>query len=162
ETIGFRQRGAAGERAWQEKGELGGWITIHHYTARPVAEIASIDSEGLPYTEFAEVARQPDPHLHSHIIVPSVVLTPDGGIGKINLDRLEGKVHELGGVYQATVAANARRLGIDVALGKVGEARLTAVPERVRTAFSRRGIDGQTAAKELAAADGDDWDSLST
>lgn len=158
EVIGFRQRGARGERAWEEKGEIP-WIVVQHFCARPVAEVAAIDKDGVAYTEFKEVARQADPHLHAHVILPSVVLTSDG-VGKINMDRLDGKIHELGGVYHAKIAANARRLGIDIALGKVGEERLTAVPESIRTAFSRRSVDGQIAAQELAKAGGEDWDAL--
>ncbi|WP_371734230.1 MobF family relaxase [Acidisphaera sp. S103] len=160
ETIGFRQRGAAGERAWEERGEIT-WIMHHHYTARPAAEIATVDKDGVAYTEVKEVpTRQADPHLHTHIAIPSVVLTPDGGVGKLNLDRLDGMVKELGAVYHAYIAKYARRHGVDVEPGPTGEARLVAVPERVRADFSRRTQEAERAAKEMAAEQGLDWDQM--
>lgn len=160
ETVGYRQRGAAGEKAWEERGEVT-WILHHHYTARPAAEIATTDKNGVAYTEIKEVpTRQADPHLHTHIAVPSVVLTPDGGVGKLNLDRLDGAVKEIGGVYHAYIAKNLRRLGVEVQPGPSGETRLVAIPDRIRADFSRRSQEAERAAKEIATEQGLDWDRM--
>ena len=94
-----------------------GWISFQHYTARPAVDIERHDKEGRAYTDIREVPLQTaDPQLHTHVTVFNSVLTESGRVGAIDLDRLAGRVKELGAVYQANVAAGARRLGIETVL----------------------------------------------
>ena len=66
-----------------------------------------------------------------------------------------------GRVYQAFLARALRRHGIDVALDMAtGAARITAIPEHVRAAFSKRTRNGTEAARAYARDCGLDWDSL--
>ena len=159
--LGFARRGQGGGEG-VEAGELG-WISFQHYTARPAVDIERRDREGRAYTDIREVPLQTaDPQLHTHVTVFNTVLTDSGRIGAIDLDRLAGRVKELGAVYHANVAAWARRLGIETMLDeRTGAARLAAIPHSVRDLFSKRTIEAQDAAREFAASRDIDWDVIS-
>ena len=113
--LGFARKGQGGADGL-EPGALG-WISFQHYTARPAVDIERHDKEGRAYTDIREVPLQTaDPQLHTHVTVFNSVLTESGRVGAIDLDLLAGRVKELGAVYQAYVAAGARRLGIETVL----------------------------------------------
>ena len=102
-----------------------------------------------------------DPQLHTHVTVLNSVLTDTGRIGAVDLDRLLGRVKELGAVYHAHVAARARRLGIATVLDeRTGAARLADIPHSLRALFSKRTIEAQDAAREFALRKGIDWDAI--
>ena len=91
----------------------------------------------------------------------NLVLTPDGRVGGLDLQRLQGRVHELGAIFQAHLAQNLRRARIAVALDpKHGSARITAIPEDVRAAFAKRTVIGTAAAYAQAEKLGLDWNEL--
>src|SRR5208283_3872188 len=118
------------------------------------------DWRGL-YTELVTLKVAGDPQLHSHVAVPNVALTDTGRVGGLDLQRLEGRVHEWGALYQAHLATNLRASGIEVVLDEAtGAARITAIPEQVRAAFSKRTQGGTEAARAYAAGLGLDWDRL--
>ena len=158
--LGFARKGQGGADGI-EPGALG-WISFQHYTARPAAEIERRDKEGRAYTDMREVPLQTaDPQLHTHVTVFNSVLTESGRVGAIDLDRLAGRVKELGAVYQANVAEQARRLGIETVLDEsTGAARLADVPHSVRELFSKRTAQAQDAARDFAASKGVDWDAI--
>jgi hypothetical protein len=161
ETVLGNARIGAGGQQGSEKGTLA-WVTFSHYTARPAVDIALLDKEGLAYTARKEVPlATADPQLHSHVIVPNVVLTPAGRVGSLNLDLLAGRQKEFGAVYQGYVSRHAKTLGIEVDLGKSGEAMIQGVPDTVVRQFSKRANEGQRRAEEYARAKGFDWNELS-
>ena len=89
-----------------------------------------------------------------------MVLTPSGHVGAPDLAELRG-LHTWGALYQAHVATGLRRLGVAVDLDPdTGAARVRAVPEAVRAAFSRRTAQGEAAARAYAAREGFDWNAL--
>jgi hypothetical protein len=89
------------------------------------------------------------------------VETPSGRVGGLDLAQLDGRIHEWGALYQAYLADNLRRHGVDITLDSRHEmARLAAVPERVAEHFSKRTIGGTEAARAYAQSLGRDWDSL--
>jgi TrwC relaxase/AAA domain len=160
ELLGVARMGAGGT-AGTEAGKIA-WVSFPHYTARPATDIVRLDKEGRPYTERHEIpSLDPDPQIHTHTIVPNVVLTDSGRVGSIDLDRLDGAVKELGRVYQANVAQNLRRFGADVVLGKHNEAKLSAISDAEADLFSKRSRDTHRATEEFAKKEGVDWDSLS-
>lgn len=158
--LGVARRGQGGGDG-AEAGELG-WISFQHYTARPAVDIERRDKHGRAYTDIREVPLQTaDPQLHTHVTVFNSVLTDSGHIGALDLDRLAGRVKELGAVYHANVAARARQLGIATMLDeRTGAARLAIIPHAVRELFSKRTIEAQEAAREFAAEKGIDWDAV--
>lgn len=159
-VIGRARRGRNG-RGGAELGRIG-WLAFDHYTSRPTIPVAMRDAgTGEGYSALATVHTNGDPQLHSHIAVPSVVMTKSGHVGGLDLAQLAGKVHEWGGLYQAHIATNLRRLGVDVVLDpETGAARVVAVPETVRAGFSKRTNAGEAAARAFAASQGLDWDAL--
>lgn len=159
--IGRARKGKAG-RAGVEQGAIG-WIGFEHYASRPTVEIVRNDpATGEARTEIVSLKVAGDPQLHTHVAVPNVVLTESGRIGALDLQRLEGRIHEWGALYQAHLATNLRRAGIEVALDpERGSARIVAVPEAVRAAFSKRTEGGVEAARRYATGQGLDWDGLS-
>ncbi len=158
--MGHVTKGKAGKDG-TEPGHVA-WLTFDHCTSRPTVEIARTDQHGQAYTELLTLKAAGDPQLHTHVAVPNVVLTDTGRVGAMDLDKLQGRIHEFGAYYQAHVATNLRRHGVEVMLDeRTGAARLAAVPEHVRDAFSKRTRNGTEAAREYAADLGLDWDSLS-
>ena len=158
--VGRARRGKAG-RAGIDPGRIG-WVSFDHYASRPTVEVARTDpATGQAYTELVTLKVAGDPQLHTHVAIPNVVLTEDGRVGALDLQRLKGRVHEFGALYQAYLATNLRRLGVEVALDEAtGAARVIAVPERVRDAFSKRTRNGTDAARAYARNAGLDWDAL--
>ena len=158
--LGFASNRAAGLYA-VEPGILG-WISFQHYTARPAVDIERHDKQGRAFTDIREVPLQTaDPQLHTHVTVFNSVLTESGRIGAVDLDRLAGRVKELGAVYHAHVAARARELGIATVLdARTGAARLADIPHLTRELFSKRTIEAQQAAREFALRKGIDWDAI--
>jgi hypothetical protein len=158
--IGHVRKGKAGKDG-TEPGHVA-WILFDHYASRSTVEVARTDEHGRPYTELLTMKAAGDPQLHTHVAVPNVVLTATGRVGAMDLDVLEGRVREFGAYYQAHVATNLRRHGVEVVLDeRTGAARLAAIPDRVRDAFSKRTRDGTEAAREYASGLGLDWDALS-
>ncbi|MGC8808332.1 MAG: AAA family ATPase [Thiomonas sp.] len=117
---------------------------------------------GASHTELVTLKVAGDPQLHTHVAVPNVVLTPSGRVGSLDLQQLEGRVHEWGALYQAYLAHNLRRAGIGTELDpERGSARITIIPEALRQAFSKRTERGVDAARRYARDAGLDWDALS-
>ena len=158
--LGFMRRGKDG-RDGVEAG-ICAWVVCDHYTSRPTAEIVATDKHGQEYTEFETIPmRVADPQLHSHALLLNAVLTEQGRIGSMDLDRLDGLVKELGGVYQAALARNLRAAGINAGLDpKTGAARIAEVPAYVAEHFSKRTRDINAAARSYAADAGLDWDKM--
>ena len=163
--IGRARKGQGGRRGY-DPGTIG-WVSFDHYAARPTVEVVRTSPEGENYTELytmkaggARVAG--DMQLHTHNAVFNVVRTQDGRIGGLDLAQLEGRVKEWGALYQAFLATNLRRHGVAIGLDPRTEmARLLDVPEHVTQQFSKRTLGGTAAAREYAASQGLDWDSLS-
>lgn len=158
--IGQARKGKGG-RDGAEPGQIG-WVRFDHYASRPTVEVPRINqASGEAYTELVTLKVAGDPQLHTHVAIPNVVLTEEGRVGGLDLQRLEGRVKEFGAYYQAHLATNLRRHGVEVALDPAtGAARLTAIPEAVREAFSKRTQQGTEAARTYARSLGLDWDSL--
>lgn len=151
QTIGFTK--VNGGRQGIEPAQLA-WVSFHHYTSRPVAGIARTPTT----TEFHEFSPAvPDPQLHSHVVVLNTAKAADGRLGSVYLDQLEGRVKELGHVYQAYLARGLRAHGIDVAQDPAtGSARIMSIPSDIRRAFSLRSRQIEARARELAP----DFDAL--
>ncbi|MBW4025707.1 MAG: relaxase domain-containing protein, partial [Proteobacteria bacterium] len=158
--IGQARRGKAGQDG-AEPGQIG-WVRFDHYASRPTVEVPRVDrASGEAYTELVTLKVAGDPQLHTHVAIPNVVLTEGGRVGGLDLQRLEGRIKEFGAYYQAHLATNLRCHGVEVALDPAtGAARVTAIPEPVRAAFSKRTQQGTEAARAYARSLGLDWDSL--
>jgi hypothetical protein len=124
--LGHARKGKGG-MGGADKGGLG-WVKFDHYTSRPTLKVVrdehgdrklalGADNEARSgKVEKIDLKIPGDPNLHTHCAVPNMVLTEDGRVGAIDLQKLQGRVHEFGAVYQAFLATNLRRSGIDVVL----------------------------------------------
>jgi hypothetical protein len=142
------------------------WVSFDHYTSRPTVEVVRPGKDGEAVTELHSLVgtagRVPgDMQIHTHVAVFNAVETEAGRLGGLDLAQLEGRIHEWGALYQAYLAVNLRRHGVEADLDARTEmARLTAIPESVVIQFSKRTIGGTEAAREYARSQGLDWDSL--
>jgi hypothetical protein len=150
-----------GARDGYDAGHLG-WISFDHYTSRPTLWIAR-EENGQRISESVTIQIAGDPDLHTHFTITNAVFCENGRVGSLDLDRLEGFVKEAGALYQAHLAQNLSDMGAEVILDQdTGAARLTAIPDEVRSHFSKRTTNGEQAAREFARAQGLDWDELSS
>jgi len=160
QVIGQARKGKGGMEG-TEQGRVG-WITFDHYTARPTLEIARQTPDGRTETEIVSVKVAGDPQLHTHVAVPNMIATDSGRVVSLNTLTMHGRIHEWGAIYQAHLAQNLRRMGASVELDRTnGAARLSAVPEAIRAAFSKRTRDALADAKAYAASAGADWERMS-
>jgi TrwC relaxase/AAA domain len=162
--IGRARKGDGGKDGY-EPGSIG-WVSFQHYAARPTVAVVTRDATGQEATELHSLigtgGRVPgDMQVHTHVAVFNTVETETGRVGSLDLAQLEGRVHEFGAVYQAFLAENLRRHGVEIALdGKTETARLAAIPESVTAHFSKRTLGGTEAARNYARSVGLDWDTM--
>ncbi|MGH7078616.1 MAG: MobF family relaxase, partial [Acetobacteraceae bacterium] len=160
ETIGQARMGKGGKDG-RELGAIG-WISFDHYAARPTLEIARTKPDGTVETELVPVKVAGAPQLPTHVAVPNVVLCPSGRVGSLDTIQMHSRIHEWGAIYQAHLAQNLRAHGAHVVLDEtLGAARLAAVPDAVRAAFSKRTRDATADARAYAKSAGADWDRMS-
>ncbi len=102
-----------------------------------------------------------DPQLHTHVAIPNVVLTEDGRVaGSICSASVAGCMSSAH-TNQAHVATDLHRHREEVELDEAtGASRLTAIPDHVRDAFSKRTCNGTDPAPAYADKIGLDWDTL--
>ncbi|WP_298264663.1 MobF family relaxase [Acidocella sp.] len=154
--IGRARMGKGGKDGY-EPGSIG-WVSFDHYAARPTVAVVTRDEQGCEATELHSVigsdGRVPgDMQVHTHVAVFNVVQTESGRVGGLDLAQLDGRIHEWGALYQAYLADNLRRHGVEITLDSRTEmARLAAVPERVAAHFSKRTVSGTEAAQAYGDA----------
>jgi phage/plasmid primase-like uncharacterized protein len=151
-----------GGREGEEPGHLA-WITADHFTSRPTVSITRPDPvTGITATELHSLKVAGDPQLHTHCIMPNLMLTESGRVVSINRDLFDGRIHEFGAVYQALLAKELRGIGVEVELcERTLMAKLPAIPDEVVEEFSKRTRDAEGAAREEAKREGLDWDAMS-
>lgn len=160
DQIGWARTGHGGEGKL-ERAKIG-WITVDHYTARPTETKVRIDPEtGKEYTEEKSINVTGDPQIHSHNLVPSVMVTESGRVVALNTQLLHGRGLEFGAVYDAILARELNALGVETFVdSKTNKLALTAIPQEVCDEFSKRSRDAEKTAKAYAAKQGADWDAL--
>jgi phage/plasmid primase-like uncharacterized protein len=140
------------------------WIAIDHFTARATIDITRPDPvTGVMGTELYTLAPNTpgDMQLHTHCIVPNITVTADGRFVALNTMKFHGRKKEFGAVYQAFLAANLRKAGIEVDLcERTLMAKLPIIPEFVCDEFSKRTGDAEASAREAAKIFGKDWDTM--
>ena len=160
DQLGWARTGHGGE------GELErarfGWVTCDHFTARPTIDAVRMNEEtGETHTEIRSLKVPGDPQLHSHNIVPNVMVTESGRTVALNTLLFHGRAHEFGAVYDAILGRELRAMGVEATLNpETNKLHLPAVPQAVCDEFSKRTRDGEEAAKALAAGEGLDWETI--
>jgi phage/plasmid primase-like uncharacterized protein len=151
-----------GGREGEERGHLA-WITADHFTSRPTVAVTRPDPvTGVVDTELHSLKVAGDPQLHTHCIMPNLMVTESGRTVSINRDLFDGRIHEFGAVYQALLAKELRGIGVEVELcERTLMAKLPAIPEAAVEEFSKRTRDAEGAARAEAERRGLDWEAMS-
>ncbi len=151
-----------GGREGEESGRLA-WITADHFTSRPTVSITRPDpATGITATELHSLKVAGDPQLHTHCILPNLMVTESGRVVSINRDLFDGRIHEFGAVYQALLAKELRGIGVEVELcERTLMAKLPAIPDEAVEEFSKRTRDAEGAARQEAERRGLEWDAMS-
>lgn len=160
EQVGWARSGKGGEGPL-ERARFG-WLSLEHFTSRPTLEMACDDpTTGERYTALRSVPVAGDPQLHSHNLIPSVMVTGSGRVVALNTALLPGRYHEFGAVYDGILGRELNKLGMHTDLDpRTNKLRLTAIPQSVCDEFSKRTRDGETAARDLARRVGRDWEAM--
>jgi len=151
-----------GGREGEERGHVA-WITADHFTSRPTVAVTRPDPvTGVVDTELHSLKVAGDPQLHTHCIMPNLMVTDSGRVVSINRDLFDGRIHEFGAVYQALLATELRAIGAEVVLDERTQmAKLPAIPDEVVEEFSKRTQDAEGAARAEADRRGLDWEAMS-
>ncbi len=158
DQIGWARTGKAGAGPL-ERARLG-YVTCDHFTARPTTETVRTDpATGEVYTDLRSLRVTGDPQVHTHVIVPNVMVAEGGRVTALNSRLVHGNIHHFGAVYQAVLARELRAVSVAVELDeRTHLARLPAIPEAVCGEFSNRNRDAEAFARARAAERGVDYD----
>ena len=111
---------------------LAGWIERHAHTRYRIGgEVAIVDAEGIVAAAFRQhTSRALDPQLHTHLVIPNRVTSPDGRWLALDARLIKHDQQSLSAIYHAGLRAELTdRLG--VALGAT-RARHRRDPRRPR------------------------------
>jgi hypothetical protein len=152
-------------RARQGKGGRDGavpghvaWLEFTHHTSRRTQ--FTVEAGEIRISPNASAPGDPD--LHTHFLLPNSVFCDNGKVGSLDTAAIGGFIFEADAFYQARLGQKLRAAGFETELdARTGAARLSAVPDEMRTLFSKRTNAGEMIARQEAADRGETWDELS-
>src|SRR6266511_4634046 len=134
-------RGAVVDAHDRAVGAMVEWVERHAHTRyRMDGQVAVVDAEGLVAACFRQhTSRALDPQLHTHVVVPNRVRSPDGRWLALDARTIKLDQRTLSTLYHAGLRAElTRTLGVAWREPVNGIAELAWVPEAVRVEFSSR------------------------
>jgi hypothetical protein len=156
EAVGYigaeigKARLGEGGRGGAEPGHVA-WLEFTHHTARRTQ--FGINDQG-EVTVLQDASVPGDPDLHTHFLIPNAVFCDSGRVGSLDTAAIGGFIFEADAYYL-------REAGFAVELDhRTGAARMPAIPEEVRTAFSKRTAAGELLARKATEARGEVWEEL--
>lgn len=117
------------------------WVqNTAHTRFRINGEIATVDARGIVAATFRQhTSRALDPQLHTHIVVPNRVLSPDGRWLALDARTLKLDQRTASAIYHATMRTElSARLGVEFEPVVNGIADIAHIPQEVLTEFSTR------------------------
>lgn len=117
------------------------WVqNTAHTRFRIQGEIATVDAEGIVAATFRQhTSRALDPQLHTHIVVPNRVLSPDGRWLALDARTLKLDQRTASAIYHATMRTElTARLGVEFTDVVNGIADIAHFPAEVLAEFSTR------------------------
>lgn len=127
------------------------WFSYTHDASRPVLKVVRKDENGHLYTDMQAVpGPRADPQLHVHALLLSHLLQRNGRITALDLNRLEGRVHTGGAIFQAYSARFLREAGFTIVRGEHGDAQIVGVDQALQRFFSKRHNEAELEAERLA------------
>ena len=118
-----------------------GWVEAHAHTRFRIAgEVAVVDAEGIVAAAFRQhTSRIGDPQLHTHVVIPNRVASPDGRWLALDARTIKVDQRTLSALYHAGLRAElTARLGVRWDVPVRGIAELVDIPEMLRVEFSQR------------------------
>lgn len=102
-----------------------------------------------------DTSRELDPQLHTHALVLNITQSADGQWRSVSSESLYKLQRELDGIYKTELEANLNQLGYATSRDEKGNFEITAVPEKVRDAFSSRSdqVEAELAKHGLSRSD---------
>lgn len=120
------------------------WLEFTHHTSRRVQ--VTTEKDGAKIT--ADAGFSGDPDLHTHFLIPNAVFSETGKVGSLDTAAVAGFIFVADAFYHARLATKLRDAGFDVALDeRTGAARMTVIPEDLRSLFSKRTNMGEALAR---------------
>jgi conjugative relaxase-like TrwC/TraI family protein len=118
-----------------------GWIENHAHTRYRIhGDVAVVDAEGIVAASFRQhTSRALDPQLHTHVVIPNRVASPDGRWLALDARTIKHDQRTLSALYHTTLRAElTHHLGVRWHEVDNGIAELADVPDHVRKEFSTR------------------------
>ena len=133
-------------------GAIVGWIEDHAHTRYRIGGTpAMVDAEGIIAAQFRQhTSRALDPQLHTHVVIPNRVKSPDGRWLALDARLIKLDQRTLSALYHATLRAElTASLGVRWEQPERGIAEIADVSEGVRGEFSTRtaGVRPRTAGR---------------
>jgi conjugative relaxase-like TrwC/TraI family protein len=120
---------------------LTGWIERHAHTRYRIGgEVVVVDAEGIIAARFRQhTSRALDPQLHTHVVMPNRVASPDGRWLALDARLIKHDQRSLSAIYHAGLRAELSvRLGVAWGAPEYGIAEIRGVPDDVLAEFSTR------------------------
>ena len=120
------------------------WIERHAHTRYRIGgEVAVVDAEGIVAAVFRQhTSRSLDPQLHTHLVIPNRVMSPDGRWLALDARLIKLDQQSLSAIYHPGLRAEMTyRLGVRWEQPVNGIAEIRDVPDDVLVEFSARTQD---------------------
>ena len=121
-----------------------GWIERHAHTRYRIGgAVAVVDADGIVAAAFRQhTSRSLDPQLHTHLVIPNRVMSPDGRWLALDARLIKLDQQSLSAIYHAGLRAEmTSRLGVRWGQPVNGIAEIRDVPDAVLVEFSARTQD---------------------
>ena len=140
--VGIRRQVLAGHDA--AVAALAGWIEHHAHTRYRIGgEVAIVDAKGIVAAAFRQhTSRALDPQLHTHLVIPNRVKSPDGRWLALDARLIKHDQQSLSAMYHAALRSELTyRLGVRWNVPEHGISEISDVPEEILAEFSSRTAD---------------------
>ena len=120
------------------------WIEQHAHTRYRIGgEVAVVDAKGIVAAAFRQhTSRALDPQLHTHLVIPNRVMSPDGRWLALDARLIKLDQQSLSAIYHAGLRSElTRRLGVRWHQPEHGIAEIRDVSNAVLVEFSTRTAD---------------------
>jgi len=120
------------------------WIERHAHTRYRIGgEVAVVDAKGIVSAAFRQhTSRALDPQLHTHLVIPNRVMSPDGRWLALDARLIKLDQQSLSAIYHSGLRAEmTRRLGVRWEQPANGIAEIRDIPDDVLVEFSARTQD---------------------
>ena len=122
-------------------GAMVGWIEDQATTRfRVNGDVVTVDAEGIVAASFRQhTSRALDPQLHTHVVIPNRVLSPDGRWLALDARTLKVDQRTVSSIYHSVLRSElTNSLGVEWREAGHGIGEIEGVPDRVLDEFSVR------------------------